>query len=112
MKNLKSKIDAYLWAFMWVLPVFVFFVSYYRSGGAPEFFLWFEREGMVFPFVKDVLDNVWQMAFGDYLFLSGYISYLVCIEVVHCLFDAIVFIPRIAHSFIDRAVGYAGGEKK
>lgn len=111
MRNLKSKIDAFLWAFIWMLPMIAYFVSWYRIGSAPAV-LTFVDEQFSFAFVKNVINNVWNTAFGTDLALAGYISYLVCVEVVHCLFDAIVFIPRIAHSFIDRAVGFAGGDKK
>ena len=111
MRGLKTKIDHFLWAFMWMLPVLAFFVSWYRIGAAPSM-LSFIDEQFSFSFVKDVINNIWNKAFGADLVLAGSISYLVCVEVVHCLFDALVFIPRIAHSFIDRAVGLAGGERK
>lgn len=110
MRSLKNKIDAFLWAFMWMLPVIAFFVSWYRIGAAPSV-ISFIDEQFSFSFVKDVINNIWNKAFGADLVLAGYISYLVCVEVVHCMFDALVFIPRVAHSFIDRAVGAAGGDR-
>lgn len=110
MAKLKLKIDHFLWAFIWMLPVFAFFVSWYRIGSAPQL-LTFIDEQFSFPFVRDLINNVWQTAFGAELQLAGFLSYLICVEVVHCLFDAVVFIPRMAHSFIDKFVGFAGGEK-
>lgn len=112
MKSLKSKIDAYLWAFMWVLPVFIFFVMNFRTNDIPMNFWDFMMSNFSFPFVRDILDNVCFMAFGTSFAFSEYIAYLVGVEVFHCFFDVMVFIPRIAHSFVDRAVGFAGGEKK
>lgn len=111
MRGLKTKIDYFLWAFMWMLPALAFFVSWYRIGAAPSM-LSFVDEQFSFSFVKEIINSVWNKAFGADLALAGYISYLVCVEVVHCLFDVIVFIPRIAHSFIDCAVGFAGGDRK
>ena len=110
MGSLKVKIDHFLWAAIWMLPVFAFFVSWYRIGSAPEI-LTFIDEQFAFPFIRDLINNVWSTAFGADLQLAGFISYLVCVEVVHCLFDAVVFIPRIAHCFIDKFVGFAGGRK-
>ena len=110
MAKLKIKIDSFLWAVMWLLPLFAFFVSWYRVGSAPEL-LSFVDQQFSFPFVRDLINAVWTKAFGAELQLAGYISYLVCVEVVHCLFDAVVFIPRLAHSFVDKFVGLAGGEK-
>ena len=111
MTKLKSKIDLFLWALICMLPLFAFFVSWYRVGAAPEL-LTFIDEQFAFSFVRDIINNVWNTAFGSALPLAGFISYLVCVEVVHCLFDAVVFIPRIAHSFIDRFVTFARGDKK
>ena len=111
MGKLKIKIDAFLWAFMWVLPIFAYFVAWYRIGSAPQL-LTFISEQYSFPFIADLINDVWSTAFGAELQLAGYIFYLVCIEVIHCLFDAIVFIPRLAHTFIDKFVGFAGGERK
>ena len=109
--KLKTKIDLFLWAFIWMLPFFAFFVSWYRIGSAPQLFAYVDEQ-FAFPFIRDVLNDVWNTAFGSDLAMAGYISYLVCVEVVHCLFDAVVFIPRIAHSFIDRFTDFAGGGKK
>ena len=111
MTKLKTKIDLFLWAASWLLPFFAFFVSYFRIGEAPQL-LTFVDEQFAFPFIRDLINNVWSSAFGSALPLAGFISYLVCVEVVHCLFDAVVFIPRMAHSFIDKFTDFAGGGKK
>ncbi|MBQ9099366.1 MAG: hypothetical protein IJY50_08065 [Clostridia bacterium] len=101
MAKLKHKIDLILWAFVWMLPVFAFFVSWYRIGSAPEI-LTFIDEQFAFPFIRDIINNVWTTAFGAELQLAGFLSYLICVEVAHCLFDAVVFIPRFAHSLIEK----------
>lgn len=111
MAKLKGKIDLLLWAGIWLLPFFAFFVSWFRVGSAPAL-LMFVNEQFAFPFVQDIINDVWELVFGSELQLAGYISYLVCVEVIHCFFDAIVFIPRLAHAFIDKFIGFAGGGKK
>lgn len=100
--KLKQKIDHFLWAFMWLLPFLSYLVTYWRIGGAVPVLEYIEMH-FSFTFVHELLINVWDAAFGDYLYLAGYISYLVAVEIVHCLFDAIVFIPRFAHSLIERS---------
>jgi hypothetical protein len=84
-----------------MLPVFAFFVSWYRIGSAPEI-LTFIDEQFAFPWVRDLINDVWQTAFGAELQLAGFLSYLIAVEVAHCLFDAVVFIPRFAHSLIEK----------
>lgn len=58
MAKLKLKIDHFLWAFIWMLPVFAFFVSWYRIGEAPAM-LAFIDEQFAFPFIRDLINNVW-----------------------------------------------------
>ena len=101
MAKLKQKIDHFLWAFMWMLPFLAFFVSWFRIGAAPQL-LTFIDEQFAFPWVRDLINDVWQTAFGAELQLAGFLSYLIAVEVAHCLFDAVVFIPRFAHSLIEK----------
>lgn len=111
MKKMSVKIDRLLWAFMWLLPFLCFFVSYFHLGTEISF-LQFVNDNFAFPFIKDIFDNVLQAAFGSSFALTGFMSYLVAVEIVHCLFDVVVFIPRIAHSFVDCAFDFAKGGNK
>lgn len=110
MGRLKIKIDMFLWAFMWMLPFLAYFVAWFRIGSAPEL-LSFIDQSYAFPFIKDIVNNVWQNAFGSTMPLAGFISYLVAVEIIHCLFDVVVFIPRMAHTFVDKFVSFAGGDR-
>lgn len=110
MTKMKHKIDQFLWAFMWMLPFLAFFVSWFRIGEAPAL-LSFIDDQFSFPYIRDLINTIWNTAFGAPLQLAGLMSYLICVEVVHCIFDALVFVPRMAHTFIDKFVGFAGGEK-
>ena len=107
-KNLKQKIDLYLWALIWILPVLGYVVSFWRAGNAIPIFEYINAN-FSFEMIRNVLDQIWLKAFDSQLVLSGYISYLIVVEVVHCVFDAIVFIPRFAHTLIDKFTGFAGG---
>lgn len=101
MKNLKLKIDSFLWAIIWLLPILAFFISWYRVGSAPQLFTFIDEQ-FAFGWVQDLINNVWNTAFGENLPLSGFLSYLIGVEVAHCLFDAVVFIPRFAHNLIEK----------
>ena len=96
---MKKKIDIFLWAFMWLLPFLVFFVNNYANGGTLNFNT-FVNEVFAWSFIQNIFDGVWNTAFNSTLPISGYLSYLVLVETVHCVFDAVVFIPRLCHSFI------------
>lgn len=100
--KLKEKIDHFLWAFMWLLPFLAFLVSWWRIGSAPPI-LQFIDEQFAFSFISDIFNDVWQAAFSTSLPIAGYLSYLVCVEIAHCLFDVVVFIPRFAHSLVERS---------
>ncbi|MBR2312471.1 MAG: hypothetical protein IKA46_04205 [Clostridia bacterium] len=107
-KNLKQKIDLWLWALIWILPVLGYVVSFWRAGNAVPIFEYINTN-FSFELIRNLLDQIWLKAFDSQLVLSGYISYLIVVEVVHCVFDAIVFIPRFAHALIDKFTSFAGG---
>lgn len=106
--SLKTAIDYILWAIIWLLPFISFVVSFWRQEGAVPIFEYIDAN-FAFSYVKDILDRIWDAAFGSSPVISGYISYLVMVEVVHVMFDAVVFIPRFAHDLIERCSGFLGG---
>ena len=99
----RNKIDALLWAFVWLIPFFAYGVAWFMvdTQVAPDILTYIDG-AFSWSFIQDILDTVWQAAFGAVCPLSGFISYLVAVEVVHCMFDAMVFIPRFAHDLIER----------
>lgn len=99
MKKLQMKIDSILWAFIWLVPFFAFFVSWYRIGNAPNVLTF--MDSFQWSFIADIINNVWQTAFNTACPIANYLSYLVMVQVAHCLFDVIVFIPRFAHNLIE-----------
>lgn len=109
---MKKKIDLVLWAVIWFLPVLCYLVIFARGGSDAIPFLEYIN-GFAFPFVEYAINGAWSLAFGSNLALAGYISYLVSVEIAHCFFDALVFIPRFAHGLINRFTDFAerGGQK-
>ena len=96
-------IDRLLWTFMWVLPIVIWFFTVEFIPETLPFFEWVDVT-ISWSFIADIFDAISSAAFGSSFILSGYISYLVQVEIVHVLFDVVVFIPRFAHKVIDKVV--------
>lgn len=103
--KLKQKIDLVMWAIIALLPVFAYFVVNYRMTTEWLDFISFVDSFFCCTFVAGILDNVWVTAFGESLVIAPYLGYLITVEIAHCLFDVVVFIPRFAHSLIERSEG-------
>lgn len=109
MNKFERKLDMVLWAVIWLLPILLYFIMWFRIGSAPDF-INFVNSSWRFDFVADILDNVWSLCFnGSAMPLSGYISYIASVEVVHAFLDAVIFIPRLAHRLIEK--GWSNHEK-
>lgn len=105
----KEKIDRILWMIIWLVPFISFFIGFRQTGTETPIFTYIDTN-FSFAFVKNLIDQIWATVFsGSSLCLSGYISYLVAVEVIHCLFDAVVFIPRFAHDLIESFTGRIKG---
>lgn len=108
MKQFREKLDRILWAVIWLLPVLAYFIQYYRAGAEINL-LQFIDSNFTFDFVKKIINGAWNKGLGEELKLTGYLSYLVAVEIAHCLFDVVVFIPRFAQTVCNKAMGK--GEK-
>lgn len=98
---LKSKLDLLLWFLIALLPFFAYFVANFRSA-SPADFLTFVNANYAFAFIQNTLDSVCNTAFGNTFAINGLLSYMVGAEILHILFDFLVFIPRFAHDFMER----------
>lgn len=107
-ESCKDLVDHVLWALVWLFPVISFLISFWHTG-TTEVLLDYVDQHFAWSFIKDIFDNVWLSAFGSTPALSGYISYLTMVEIAHCFFDAMVFIPRFAHDLIDKCTHWLGG---
>ena len=110
MNNFKEKLDRVLWAVIWLLPVLAYFIQYYRAGTEINL-LQFIDNNFTFDFVKNIINGAWNKGFGGDLKLAGYLSYLAAVEIAHCLYEVIVFIPKMAQEFYNKAIE-KGGKKK
>lgn len=103
--RLQDKLDRALWFVLAVLPLIVFYVLNYRQGANTDF-ITFVSSFSPFPFITDVLNSVTSAAFGVEFALNAYFGYLAGVEIMHVLFDVIVFIPRFAHKILSKAVNF------
>ncbi len=100
MEKLKYKIDHLLWAFVWLIPIIGYLIAFWRTGTDVIIFTYINNN-FSFTWIKNILDTVITTAFNTEFAITGYISYLVGVEIIHVMFDIIVFIPRFAHDMID-----------
>lgn len=96
-------IDRIVWMLIWVLPFFAWRFQIEAVATTLPFLEWIDAN-YAWSFIKEIIDNVSTVAFGSTFALAGYISYLVEVEIIHVLFDIIVFIPRFAHKLMEKAV--------
>lgn len=99
-KRIQVTLDSWLWFIIALLPFAVFAVLNFKNSSAN--FFQFIDGFQPFPFVKDILDSVTQTAFGGTFALNGFCAYMVSVELIHLLFDFIVFIPRLCHKFMEK----------
>lgn len=113
------KLDKIFWfiisffpLFSWLLYLFSF-SSY--TGNPVTFYAWLDQH---FGFMGNVgksaiystLYQIFSITSVDSLFpalstsLLAFFTYLVTVEIVHVVYDVIVFIPRLAHKWISKAV--------
>lgn len=106
---MKKKIDIFFWFIVSLLPILVYFIVSFRSA-SPVAFLIFLND-YSFPFITSSINSIWNLAFNSDCPLAGLVSYFVLVEVVHCMFDVMVFIPRLAHFLVDKGLNFVGGDK-
>lgn len=97
------KLDMIFWFIVMMLPLITYFIVSYRQGNAVEF-LTYVSNFSPFPFIADIFDSVLTTAFGHSFQIVPLIAYFVGVEIIHVLFDVVVFIPRLAHKWVSIAV--------
>ena len=97
------KIDKIFWFIVSVLPILVYLTINKRNPEAPGFFVFLDSFSP-FTFVSDIFDEVTQAAFKTTFAINKYLAYVAGVEVFHVMFDVVVFIPRLAHKWISKAV--------
>lgn len=113
------KLDKIFWFIVSFFPLFswlVYLFSFSGYAASPlTFYAWLEQN---FAFMGQVsnsaiystLYQIFSITSATSLFpvlstsILAFFTYLVTIEIVHVLFDVMVFIPRLAHKWISKAV--------
>lgn len=110
-KSLRQKLDLVFWWIIYLLPVIFYLVEIWRTGSMLSFMDFFKQAGWMNNNVTSTINKVWaQVGFFHYgqFVLNYYISYLIGVEVCHCFYDVLVFIPRFCHRIIDRSEKLCG----
>lgn len=113
------KLDKIFWFFISFLPllswlIYLFSFSSYTVSPL-TFYAWLEQNfGFMGQIQESVIFSTFYQLFSitsvDSLFpvlstsLMAFFTYLVTVEIVHVVYDVIVFIPRLAHKWISKAV--------
>lgn len=113
------KLDKIFWFVISFLPLFswlVYLFSFSSYAESPvSFYTWLEQNfGFMGHITNSVIYSTLYQIFSitsvTSLFpvlstsLLAFFTYLITVEIVHVIYDVIVFIPRLAHKWISKAV--------
>lgn len=113
------KLDKIFWFIISLFPLFswlIYLFSFSGYAASPlTFYVWLEQN---FAFMGQVshsaiystLYQIFSITSIASLFpalstsLMAFFTYLITVEIVHVIYDVIIFIPRLAHKWISKAV--------
>ena len=108
-RNIKCLFDTFFWYLVYMLPVIVMLFCTFRTGQPiamstvlSDLHLDFAVNSTVVDFLMDLFGTggvVPLFANPDMLL---FLSYFVTMIMLHCVVDVVAFIPRLAHSWIDK----------
>jgi hypothetical protein len=113
------KLDKIFWFIISFFPLFSWLIYLFSFSGYNEspltFFAWIEQNfGFLGQITNSVIYSTFYQIFSitsvNSLFpvlstsLMAFFTYLITVEIVHVIYDVIVFIPRLAHKWISKAV--------
>lgn len=113
------KLDKIFWFIISFFPLFswlIYLFSFSSYTASPiTFFAWIEQNfGFMGQIQNSVIYSTLYQIFSitsvDSLFpvlstsLMAFFTYLATVEIVHVVYDVVVFIPRLAHKWISKAV--------
>lgn len=110
------KLDKVFWFLLTLFPLFgyaLYLFSINGAAGSLSFYSFMQNFLQISVHIGSPVQQVFVSIFGSSglfpLFSPGsglidFFSYVVSIEVLHVCFDVIVFIPRLAHKWISKAV--------
>lgn len=112
------KVDKIFWTLILMFPVISWWIYLFSFNGCGDassspvsFWTWMNNQVII----ADVSNNVVYVTLYSIFSASGvfpvfgpsfllFMAYLVNVEIIHVCFDVIVFIPRLAHKWISKAV--------
>lgn len=110
------KLDKIFWFFISFAPLIfyaLYLVAHFKQSEYFSFYVFLSNYLGLFFSSDNVLSSIFLSILGPsgifpvFSNQSGWLvlfSYLATVEVIHTLFDIIVFIPRLAHKWISKAV--------
>lgn len=110
------RLDKLFWFFVSFAPLIfyaLYLVSHFKQTEYFSFYVFLSNYLGLFFSSNSVFSSLFSTIFGPsgifpvFSAQSGWLvffSYLATIEVVHVLFDVMIFIPRLAHKWISKAV--------
>lgn len=110
------KVDKFFWFFISFAPLIfyaLYLLSHFKQSEYFSFYVFLSNYLGLFFSSSSVFSSLLSTIFGPsgvfpvFSAQSGWLvffSYLATIEVVHVLFDVMIFIPRLAHKWISKAV--------
>ena len=113
------KLDKIFWFVISFFPLFswlIYLFSFSDYNASPlTFFAWLEQNfgflgNISHSVIYSTLFQIFSITSVDSLFpvlstsLMAFFTYLITVEIVHVIYDVIVFIPRLAHKWISKAV--------
>lgn len=111
-KTIEFIFDNVMWYFLYLLPVFILLFFIVRSGELITFSALFDSLGLTFFNDNLILTTLTNMfgAGGILPFFQTndiliYMSYFICVLIIHLFVDFLVFIPRLAHKWLNKFYG-------
>ena len=110
------KLDKMFWFFISFAPLIfyaLYLVAHFKQSEYFSFYVFLSNYLGLFFSSNNVFSSMFSSILGPsgifpvFSAQSGWLvlfSYLAAVEVVHTLFDVVVFIPRLAHKWISKAV--------
>lgn len=110
------KLDKIFWFFIAFAPLIfyaLYLVAHFKQSEYFSFYVFLSNYLGLYFSSNNVFSSVFSSILGPsgifpvFSSQSGWLvlfSYLATVEVVHALFDVVVFIPRLAHKWISKAV--------
>lgn len=108
----KNLFDNIFWYLIYLLPLIIWVVVSFRTGNIVSLSNALETMGLKVLENNQILTNLSEI-FGSNgvlpLFVSAdillYISYFICVFLIHLFVDFLLFIPRIAHKWLNKLYG-------